>query len=439
MEWNGQWRASLQEELNKILAETTVRRLSIEIYENDSLRSLFQLENMDQFTELHLWGDQIYGFEESSDECMEILLEADNLRNLRSLTLYECLRSEEHCHRLAVSKQLENLTEFCFDVSSSDMSEIKQFTKSTWFHQLQHLEISGDFEVEQLHALFDSGPYPNLHTLRIFSYVDIMGLGWLNTLANSKNFPQLMSLSLNHTLIHGRMLRNLLESLEGSLVELDLNNCHIDTSGMEAIASTPASALLRILRLRNNYHSNLSLHELTKSKYLRNLRVLDLSEARMDEHAFLKLSMCDNLESLTTFTLRLPEDYPCFLSVSDVDTFFKTVDWPKLRHVELTGIPMHVQGANALANESQWSKLRMLKLADCIVLPRGAEALIQSPHFQGLLSLDLSGNSISNTPALLLDPKVLPELLRLNICDANVPMDVCASQRKARPLLDILP
>lgn len=426
-------RPSLIEDLNKIVHETPIRSLSLAVYDMNDVPEFDELEPLTNFSELNLSEYRWYDDSEIN-ECVRSAFQAKTFRHLTKLQM-EDVGTGADCQILAESENLNQLSHFTASFFQSSRDDLQALIQAPWFHGLRKLRVENDRNDDELIDLLISGePFPHLTHLTLEGYGSKDPLS-IQRLAECGKFPHLQSFSLTNCRLTDIALRKLLECGQGSLRELNLNNCNITSKTMRVLATLPEAKSLRILRIGNQPLSAAALKPLARSSTLNQLRILDISNVWVDAKAFRQFAASDSLEQLTTLCLsgyhyRAPE-----LKVQDIEAFFQRLRLPSLKHLRLSGMPFYVRGSTAFAKWTESVDLRLLELMWTTITAKGARILFDSSHLPQLVNLNLTGSSVHSGVEPLLNSEVMPRLEYLNLFDCKVPKPLQKKLREARSMM----
>jgi uncharacterized protein (TIGR02996 family) len=159
-----------------------------------------------------------------------------------------------------------------------------------------------------------------------------------------------------------RLFPGLVES-EGAarLVELSVEDSHLDAASVRALIECPRLQSLERLRLRGCGLLAAEMRRLAASDLLGRLRVLDLSSNALEDNGIAALIRSGRIGGLT--------------------------------HLDLSSCRAHGDTALALASEPLLAGLKSLKLADNCFTAHVPD-LLRSPYLRGLTALDLSSSRV---------------------------------------------
>jgi hypothetical protein len=281
---------------------------------------------------------------------------------------------------------------------------MRRLTRRDWFGRLRWFEgeIWGGGESERLGAAA-LARLPELQTLATGHTTTFRNA----LLARGRLFPSLGALRLRGDL-RGDAAVALAGAALPRLAVLDLDFCGLWNKDLVALTGSELFANLRVLRLPFNKISDKGAAALANGRVGANWRILDLGHNKIGDEGLATLAKPGAFPNLTTLDLHSSDQSKA--SVAGVADFLSALALPRLRHLDLQGLPVGNAGAKAIAANPAFAGLTILDLRDCKIGPAGSRALFASPHLRRLLSLDLAGNPIGDTWEALLDPGVLPDL-----------------------------
>jgi uncharacterized protein (TIGR02996 family) len=351
------------------------------------------------------------GGEAEANEDARRLAASWHVRNLRCLHRFSYL-GDEGLAALARSPFLRRLTWLATGTFSATAAGLAALGRASWLAGLRRLDLSHGEEC--LSGLAGWSPLPHLHTL----VVDDVHLGPASraALVRSRTFPRLARLSLSSCDL-GMVGIKALGRQDWPLTELRLDSAGLGTRGATALAGSRRMASLRSLDLADNAIEPRGVVALAGSPRLSRLRHLDLGKNQLGAGGLETLTASPHLKGLTSLNLRYPVTHHYPITPADVRAFLSSLEMPGLRHLNLCGMSIGARGAKALASNPHFARLTMLTLRDCKIPDNGIRELLDSPHLQGLVSLDVAANPLGPGLKPLADPKVLP---RLGDCQFDV-------------------
>ncbi len=402
--------AALCATLEEVVERTPVRGARVYDLTLEQTAELLSSPILEAFTALTL---QSAITPAEADEKARLLAGTPAVRNLKRLYWYSPVR-DAGLAALARSPHLSRLTWFGITPRGLTPAGVNALGHSPWFRNLHGLELwDAALDNACVTALAALPPCPHLHTLGLSD--NRIGPLAARALARSQTFPRLAHLDLSRTRIGPEGVAALAEAA-WPLAELELWASGAGNAGTQTLARSPLAARLRTLNLGNNSVGPTGAEALASSPQLAGLRRLTLAYNPLRPRGLLALAKSPHLKGLTTLDLHgLPGARVGLLLAEDVRAFLEALALPALRHLNLSGLPLHLRGARALAASPHLSALTQLVLSEASLPDGGAAALLQSPAMQGLLTLDLGFNRLRRGVARLADPAVLPCLVRCSL------------------------
>ncbi len=230
-----------------------------------------------------------------------------------------------------------------------------------------------------------SSPY--LGRLRaLHLYDNNLGDAGLRALAEAPWLAGLRLLNVMENGLSAAGVRALVASPHFRLEELRLGSNPLGGPGAAALAGAPASRCLRALDLRDCTLGRSGLDALAESPYLGGLRQLGLDSTQAGP-AWGVLLAAGFLPQLTALNLNR-----CDLGDPGAETLAGSRGVRGLTALGLSGNEISDRGARALAASPHLSRLKRLSLQANRITAAGEAALRRSPHLRRLTSLNLQGN-----------------------------------------------
>jgi uncharacterized protein (TIGR02996 family) len=176
------------------------------------------------------------------------------------------------------------------------------------------------------------------------------------------------------------------------LVLFNAAECKLKNEGLLSLLKADWFARLQTLILPASELGDKGMIALAAHPVTRSLRTLHLGDNAFGKAGLSALAKAEALPMLTTLGL------PCYSEhkpvQADVVAFVSSLRLPRLRHLNLHGLPLGSTGAKALAASPAFGRLTRLVLSSCGIGDAGAKALFASPHLQNLVELHLDDNKI---------------------------------------------
>jgi hypothetical protein len=188
---------------------------------------------------------------------------------------------------------------------------------------------------------------------------------------------------------------------------------------------------LRSVRLSSNRLGTPAAQAIARCQKLSNLKHLDLSGNSIAGTGLKALAGSAHLRNLSTLLLGRPPERMRPPSASSCYEFLAKLDLPKLRQLDLSGLPIDARSMRLLAGE-KFRTLTRLNLAYCHLDDVALPELLTAPALQGLIELKLYGNNLNKGLVPLADRRVLPQLSDCTLNKKPIAQDL--SRRLARRL-----
>jgi uncharacterized protein (TIGR02996 family) len=277
------------------------------------------------------------------------LVEAPVSQHLAHLSLSHVLGSRS-LSILAGTESLCSVRRLAVEYPLPSSPDLKKLLTAKWVQGLRHVECSLS-ESETAAKLADGlGNLANLHTLELSGELPAVGV----TQLAASRFPCLV-----HFKARGLTTSAFQKLIRGNwfsgLRMLDLSGSDLGDKAVEALVAHPVSRNLRHLRL--------SVHALSKSGLL----------------AFTREGIFPELLELELGDLPGKKKK---VREADVLEFVSSLVAPRLRSLDLCGLPVGDEGAVALAGNASLAGLTRLYLMFSGVGEKGAKALAESPYLR---------------------------------------------------------
>jgi uncharacterized protein (TIGR02996 family) len=421
--------AALCATLEEVVERTPVRGARLYDLTLEQTAELLRSSVLETFTSLTL---QSATKPAEADEEARLLAASPAVRNLKRLYLYSGV-GDAGLAALARSPHLGRLTWFGATPRGGTPAGLRALSKGRWFRGLHGLELwDAALDNACVTALAGLPPFPHLHTLALSD--NRIGPPAARALAQSRTFPKLAHLDLSRTRVGPEGVAALAESADWPLAELELWLSGAGNAGAQALAHSPLATSLHTLNLGNCSVGPSGVEALAAAPRLGGLRRLTLAYNPIRPRGLLALARSPHLRSLTSLDLHgLPGVRMGMVVAEDVRRFLQALALPALRHLNLSGLPLHLRGARVLASSPHLGRLTRLALSETSIPDAGAAALLGSPALQGLLTLDLDFNRIRRGVAALADPDVLPRLVRCGLHGNAIPRRLANRIKKRFP------
>lgn len=335
--------------LTKLVESTTYRELAFYGILSGQVAELVEVPSFGQLRGLSFSFESAFGeqVETSHVAAYMKLVEAPIAQRLQRLNLNYC--REGVMRFLPQSAGFPALRGLKLRRGSGRLSELQSLMAATWLQGLHHLQFSSGSGENGGIVMSAAGQLPTLHTLELrLPEMEISHLA-------AGEFPRLASLICPDLRI---MLRGLQQLLSAPwfvrLRVLDLTSNELGDRAIRALAAHPVARNLHDLRLGNNPIGKTGLFSLAEAGAFPNLLRLDLS---------------------------LKNDTKRKATEADITKFLSRLSCPRLRSLNLKGLPVGDSGAKALATNLALNELRELQLGESVT-EHGMNALKAASHLQ---------------------------------------------------------
>jgi uncharacterized protein (TIGR02996 family) len=392
-----------------LVERTTVRGLSLIDLRLEQLRAVIEQAAFASFTGLHLSG--VYQPSAETDACLAMIADSPNTARLSwiEISLNPSSAGLDHLTRWEHLTGLKRLV-LRFGAEPTDPTAIVRLARSGVMRRLEHLELYSGCSGENTATFLAEAEAP-LHTLDVWHAWD--GAVLKSLAARSAHFPSLTRLDLGRHRFGPALVDALAAARFPRLVDLCLCQCGLGSKGATALARSGVLAGVRSLDLAENRIGDNGAVALARSPDVRSLRRLAFAQNVMKRKGLLAIAQSEALRGLTT--LDLGQFGKAKSSAGDFATFLRELAMPDLRHLILDYCPIGDQGATALAANPNLQGLRWLSLRSGGIGPGGMKALLSSPYLRHVEILDLYSNAGGEEAAALLDPAVMPRLMRCDL------------------------
>jgi|SRR5579883_180539 len=393
--------------LSQLITTTTARQLSLINTNREHLTRILTAPGIDAITglDLHL----AYQNEEAA-ELLAVLAASPCVRGLARLSLVGYTTG---LAPLAATK-FPRLQHLGLPVIFGQARDIRWMTEAKWFRELRSIRAGGSDEPVVALLLSAFAKLPRLESLDLGGfYLDTVKKGF----GSSPGFPALARLSVS--LYRGQAgVSALVKGRFPQLTELEVQN--IRSEHILTLLKAKWLPRLRVLTLHNGTLSDKSVVALAKSSVAANLRILRVIDTPLRKGALRALSDGARFPNLTTLEFSTDTDTDNRkLKTADIVAFVKSLNLPRLRHLNLSGWPLGDAGARALAANPSLANLTRLLLSTCAIGEKGLTALVRSPHLQQLIELDVRHNKLKTATALR-NKNYLPHLAAAHLDGNNI-------------------
>ena len=378
------------------------RHVALYDFDNRLCRALFNLPAFGEVAGLNLNSRRSDPFDWG--EMFADLVRSGNARGLASLALGPAGLGDGDTHSLLGPDALPALRELSFTPSRvmSDAA-VRDMIVSPTGSRLKFLNIDGPFFRDALPSPPPEGHLPEVHTLRL-SYA---ALAFGRAMGQGASLRRLKSLRIRSS---GLTCAQLAEIIDPSwrLCELNVGDADLRGDGFDKLLATLKPMGLRSLTLASSRVPSAGVITLVNSPAFASLRELNLSGNGLTKHALAAVADSPHLRDVRRLSLaqrsgRKPKP-------KHVLDLLRRLDAPRLRYLNLSGVPIGTDAAQLLSESDKFRGLRMLILDGCALGDEGSRALLNGGALAGLEYLSLVRNGIKDGLDDLADPSVLPKL-----------------------------
>jgi uncharacterized protein (TIGR02996 family) len=365
-------------------------------------------------------GISITTNEQAGDDAARLIADCRQLSNLQGAALMFPV-GEAGAVALGQSEHLARMDWLWLDTFQLAPAVIRSVGIAAWFRELRRLSLTDSLAAEAFEELCRLQPFPHLHTLNL-SENGFPVSSW-RAFAESKTFPKLTCLDLNRTDMSNGQMEAFAAADNLPLTRLDLARCSIGNEGLNALVAAPWVESLQWLDLTSNLLGPEAPRTIAKCKKLSNLKYFALTGNSIGGTGLKAIAGSPGLRNLTTLLLGRRAVGPRPLHSAAGHEFLEKLDMPKLRHLSLSGLAMET-GTLRLLKQEKFQTLTRLDLDNCKLTDEAIPELLRSPSLQGLIELNLSGNSLKEGVLPLTERRILPRLSRCLLADNPIAPDL---------------
>jgi len=367
--------------------------------------------------------------EQAGDDAARLIAECRLLRNLRDLTLTFPV-GEAGANALAWSEHLARLEWLGLDTFQLLPATIRILSAGSWFRRLRKVYLADHLSAEAFEELCRLSPFPELHTLNLLN--NSFPVSSWHTFARSKSFPKLTTLNLAGTDMSSGQMEALANAKNINLGLLDLSSCSIGNEGVHALVTAKWIDSLHWLDLATNRLGPGAVKRIAKCRKLSNLKYLALYDNTISGTGLHAIAGSAFLHNLSTLLLGVTYAKHRNFNSDVCRNFLEKLDLPKLRRLSLSGLPIDARSVRVLTDK-KFRNLTRLELANCKLTDEAMPDLLTSPTLQGLIELNLQGNSLKAGVIPLTDKRILPRLSTCRLFDNSIPGDLYNKIARRRP------
>ncbi|MCI0704403.1 MAG: TIGR02996 domain-containing protein [Planctomycetia bacterium] len=402
-EWDDEFERVCKE-ITKFIQTTTIRGIYFYYLTAPLLTKLLAVPAFAQLTGLSFFvNDDPTAGDVEVGNTVRLVANSPATRGLQELFLYGDLQSPAIA-ALANAKSFKALRRLSIHEPMGTNAEHAKLFAAPWVRRLNYLNLNLTMPKPARKIASALGELPELHTLELrlpsdaganlasgkfrslakLTFTTALTSKFASALARAK-FPRLAVLGVPGSGIKFDAFRELLKAdWFAQLSVLDLSATSVGDKSVRALAAHPVAKTLRILRLGGNTFGAAGLNAIAKPGAFPELTTLDLGSYSKQK-----------------------------APAAEIAKILSACQFPRLRHLNLSGWRVSNSGAKALATNPTFAGLTRLNLESCGIGDSGAEALVNSPHLQNLVELQMSCNSIKTGADALAKGTVMP---RLGVC-----------------------
>jgi uncharacterized protein (TIGR02996 family) len=414
--------------LHELVEHTPVRGLELQEYACGHLKTVLTSP-----AARHLRRIEFESRPPKGKRCPDVaaLVKSAVVRNLTRLQLRGQKGADIRALAAAPFEQLRQLE--AYQSFHGSTPAIEKLTAAPWFRRLERLLIGlGPDQADVVGANLVG--MPNLHTLALW-HPDTSAV---RALGKSPKFPALRRLFMIGVYLAGPCGTVLRRLRTPGLVELWLRNCAADDADVVKLISSPLCDDLRVLTFDSTHLGVAGLNALASSPCAAKLRILRIGYAGVCALSDTPLTRAGAFPALTTLTIDTPGgkrgNYEKSEGIAELLTKLAA---PNLRHLTLETCEFDDACAKAIATNPSFAGLTRLGIRHGTMSTRAAEQLFRAPNLRNLLELKISFCSIGKAAGALAEPSVMPELAECWLDYSDVPDSVAKKLQRKRPFISV--
>lgn len=349
-QWTDAETARVADSLAKLVATTTIRGLSTSGIPAARLTDLIETPAFAALRALSLRfsGDSAWD-DDFEARAFQRLSETPVGEHLHSLWLHHIL-SAKGLRTLATAKSFKSLRRLCLVYLRDHAANWGEVARAEWFQGVTHLQLAV-LDPEVASAMSKGlGGVPSLHTLDL----------------------RTMDSEAVSNLTAGRFSR---------LVRFEASGCKLNNRVFQTLLQGEWFDQLQILSVSHNDLSDRAISNLAAHPVAPNLRVLRLGNNKIGRAGLMALAQPGRFSALRTLSLSISRGAKSQFSEADFASFLHSLCIPRLRRLELGGLPLGDAGAKAIAANPAFGGLRELWLGEGVT-EIGMNALKTARHLQ---------------------------------------------------------
>ena len=361
----------------------------------------------------------------AGDEAARLIAACPYLGNV-SIASLDFPIGEAGAVALAGSEHFKRMEAIFLHAAQFTPAAIRALSSGNWFHGLRELALGRQEALasEAFEELCRLPPFPHLHTLHLPNN-RFPAFCW-EVFSRTETFPQLSRLELNDSDVSDGQLEALAAAKHLRLTKINLSRSSNSDDGIVALVAAPCVGSLQWLDLSRARIRPRAARSIARSPKLSNLKHLNLTSNSIGNSGFKSIAASPSLRNVTTLLLGECAFDPRPSPVTTGHAFLERLDMPKLRRLSLSSLPLDAKTAQLLTHD-KFRTLTRLDLAFCRLSDQSVAELIRSSTLQGLIELNLNGNSINTGAAPLIDRRLLP---RLSWCSLLIGNPIAADLRR---------
>jgi uncharacterized protein (TIGR02996 family) len=359
------------------------------------------------------------------------LVKSELVRSLTRLELRGQRGADIRALAAAPFEQLQHLV--AYQSFHGPTPAIERLTSAPWFRRLQRLLIG--LSPDQADAVGAAlVGMPNLHTLALWHPDESA----IQALGRSPKFPALRRLFMIGVRLAGPCGTVLRRLRTPGLVELWLRGSAAEDEDVAKLIASPLFDDLRVLTFDSTHLGVAGLNALATSPCAAKLRILRIKYAGVRSLSETPLTRAGAFPALTTLTIDSPGG-----KGGNRGPFEGTVELlaklaaPNLRHLTLENCEFDDKCAKAVATNPSFAGLTRLVIYEGTMGAQGAEQLFRSPNLRNLIELKIHFCPIGKAAGVLVDQSVMPELVECWLDNSGVPDSVTKKLQRKRPFISL--
>jgi len=404
----------LCDNLLELIATTTARFLHLRVINAVGLRQLLAAPGVEGLDGISIHNE--FESPAEGDRILDVIARSPSTHGFRRLELN--FETTSAGVRSLAAAGFDNLESLDFPRMNCNPAAAAMLARAAWLPRLRHVSIPQSNATATTRLLEGLASVPRLESVRLESDSvapyrmfarGFPSLGHLSILDPRDTFPTAA----------------LAKAAFPKLAQFRMNNLSQDD--FTALLGAPWFGQLRLLHAEGRL-MNENVVALAKSPLAATLRMLTLGDAYFGKTGVAAIGS-GTFSNLTT--LDLNSSMRRRIKPADIVRFAGTLQFPLLKHLDLSGWELGNAGAKALAANPSLANLTRLSVCNCDLTDIGFNKLVASPHLQGLVELNATGNRLRKA-ASLADRDLLPRLAAADLTDNPIIRPAVAELDKAR-------